>query len=63
MTRLLPGGGDVTVDLSTTGGRFQVEWIHPVKGTITGAEPVAGGGKQVLKAPFSVKRSFVSGHL
>lgn len=49
----LPDGGEVTVDMSATVGRFQVEWIHPVEGTITGAESITGGDKRVLKAPFS----------
>ena len=40
----LPEGGEVEVDLSGAAGSFHVEWIHPVEGTITQGEPVAGGG-------------------
>ncbi|MGI8783300.1 MAG: DUF6298 domain-containing protein [Acidobacteriota bacterium] len=49
----LPGGGEVTVDLSADSGTFQVEWVHPVEGTITPGKPVAGGAKQAFTAPFS----------
>ena len=49
----LPDGGEVDVDLSGAAGSFLVEWIHPVEGTITKGEPVAGGGNRTLKAPFA----------
>jgi len=29
------------------------EGIHPIKGTITKGEPVAGGSNRTLKAPFA----------
>lgn len=48
----LPDGGEVTVDLSGASGLFDVQWIHPTEGTVTRAEPVDGGNKQTLKAPF-----------
>ncbi|MBI5385717.1 MAG: serine hydrolase [Verrucomicrobia bacterium] len=49
----LPAGGEVSVDLSAAAGQFRVEWIHPVKGTLTRAETLAGGAKRTLKAPFA----------
>lgn len=49
----LPDGGGVTVNLSAASGQFHVEWIHPIKGTITRADPTTGGDKQTLKAPFT----------
>jgi len=30
----LPAGGEVTVDLSAAKGMLQVEWVHPVEGTV-----------------------------
>ena len=45
--------GEVTLDLSATSGRFRIEWMHPVEGTIISTESVVGGDKRVLKAPFS----------
>jgi hypothetical protein len=47
----LPDGGEVTVDLSGTDARFDTEWIHPIEGTTTAAEPVTGGAQRILKAP------------
>jgi len=47
----LPEGGEVTVDLSGTDARFDTEWIHPIEGTTTAAEPVTGGAQRKLKAP------------
>jgi hypothetical protein len=49
----LPNGSEVTVDLSAAGGELEVEWLHPVEGTITRNGMVGGGAKRVLKAPFS----------
>jgi hypothetical protein len=49
----LPDGGEVTVDLSNTGGQFAAEWIHPVEGTSTAAEPVTGGAKRTLQSPLT----------
>jgi hypothetical protein len=48
----LPRGGEVTVDLSAASAEFGVEWIHPVDGTITAGEPIAGGAKRPMRAPF-----------
>jgi hypothetical protein len=49
----LPGGGEVTVDLSASPDPFEVEWMHPVEGTITRGEPAAGGAKRVFTALFN----------
>ena len=49
----IPGGGSVTVDLSAATGELKAEWMHPVTGAITVGEPVKGGAKQTLKAPFT----------
>ncbi len=47
-----PDGGGVEVDLA--GGSYRVEWIHPVSGEVTAAEPlVATAGKQSLAAPLA----------
>lgn len=48
----LPTGGEVTVDLSTASGPLGVEWIHPVEGAVRSSEPIAGGAKRTLQAPF-----------
>ncbi len=49
----LPKGREVTMDLTAASGTLTVEWIHPIEGTVTRAEPVSGGSKQTLRAPFS----------
>jgi hypothetical protein len=49
----LPGGGEVTLDLSGSSGLLNVEWIQPVEGTITRADPASGGGKPTWQAPFA----------
>jgi hypothetical protein len=49
----LPEGGEVTVDLTAASARFAAEWIHPIEGQPTAAEPVSGGAKRTLKAPFA----------
>ncbi len=49
----LPEGSAVTVDLTAATGELHLEWIHPMEGALAGAEPVAGGGKRVPKAPFN----------
>lgn len=48
----VPGGGEVTVDLSAASGEFQVEWMHPVEGKITTGAASSGGAKRTFKAPF-----------
>jgi len=49
----LPGGGEVSVDLSAAVGEFRVEWMHPVKSAVTTGPPVLGGTRRVFKAPFN----------
>ncbi len=48
----LPQGGEVTVDLRAASRRLAVEWMHPVEGAAVHGEPVAGGDRRTLKAPF-----------
>jgi hypothetical protein len=48
----LPQGGEVTVDLRAASRRLEVEWMHPVEGAAIRGEPVAGGDRRTLKAPF-----------
>ena len=49
----LPDGGAVTVDLSAAKGMLQVEWVHPVEGTVKAAAPVQGGGQCRFQTPFN----------
>ena len=49
----IPSGGEVTVTSSAATGLLKVEWINPLEGHITPAEPAAGGGQRRFKAPFS----------
>jgi hypothetical protein len=48
----LPAGGEVTVDLSAAAGELAVEWMAPTEGTLTPGDPVSGGAKRTLRAPF-----------
>ncbi|HOX02699.1 MAG TPA: DUF6298 domain-containing protein [Candidatus Paceibacterota bacterium] len=48
----LPGGGEITVDLSGAAGMLSVEWIRAGDGTCEPAGGVAGGGQRGFKAPF-----------
>lgn len=48
----VPGGGEVTVNLSDAKGKFKVEWVHPVEGTSQDGGIVEGGAQRNLKAPF-----------
>lgn len=48
----LPQGPWVTVDLTGVSGRLAVEWFNPSTGAVIKAQPVAGGKKQALTAPF-----------
>jgi len=48
----LPDGGEVTVDLTEVRGTIVVEWMHPVKGTITPGKTSSSGDKRSFKAPF-----------
>jgi len=49
----LPQGGEVTVDLSAASGKLNVEWMRPVKGNFTRAEPISSGGQRTFQAPFT----------
>jgi hypothetical protein len=49
----VPGGGEVTVDLSGMKGKFHAEWIQPVDGKATAAAKVPAGKKQTLTPPFT----------
>lgn len=48
----LPTAGEVTVDLTEASGQFRVDWIAPIKGSITQGSPATGGTKQRFLAPF-----------
>lgn len=48
----LPAGGEGTVNLTGAPGEFQVEWIHPVEGTVAPAGSVSGGAERAFEAPF-----------
>ncbi len=47
-----PKGPEVTVDLSAVSGALAVEWFNPSTGAVTKGEPVAGGAKLSMTAPF-----------
>jgi Putative collagen-binding domain of a collagenase len=49
----LPAGGEVTVDLSPSAEPFQIEWMHPVEGTITYGASTPGGAQRTFTAPFA----------
>jgi hypothetical protein len=49
----LPQGGEVTANVSAAMGELAVEWIDPVEGTVSRAEPTPGSGQRILKAPFA----------
>ena len=49
----LPQGPWLTVDLSNVSGMLAVEWFNPSTGVVTAGEPIAGGKKASLMAPFS----------
>jgi hypothetical protein len=48
-----PEGGKVTVDLSATPGKLEVEWFNPTRGTSRDADSVDGGATRTLEAPFT----------
>jgi hypothetical protein len=48
----VPEGYEVTVDLSAAARKFEVEWMHPVEGHVTGGGTIAGGSKLELMVPF-----------
>ncbi len=49
----VPGGGDVTVDLTTVSGTLAVEWLPLAEEAVTQGTPVPGGAKRTLRAPFA----------
>jgi hypothetical protein len=48
-----PAAGDLTVNLSGTGGTFSVEWMNPATGAKTAGASVRGGSTQTFTPPFS----------
>ncbi len=48
----LPEGGAVMVDLSAAASELKVEWFDVENDETVTADPVAGGGKREMKAPF-----------
>jgi hypothetical protein len=48
----LPGGGEVSLDLSAAAGKLAVEWLNGADGTVTRGGTISGGAKRALKAPF-----------
>jgi hypothetical protein len=48
----------ITVDLSGIAGSFSVEWFNPATGAKIMGEPVAGGGRRSLSAPFAPAAAF-----
>jgi hypothetical protein len=48
----LPDGGKATVDLTACQGKLDVEWLDPAKDKAHPADPVDGGAKRTLTAPF-----------
>ncbi|MDQ3248011.1 MAG: DUF6298 domain-containing protein, partial [Chloroflexota bacterium] len=49
----LPEGGGVRVNLTAATGELAVEWFNPRTGETMMAEPVIGGSRQELFAPFA----------
>ena len=47
-----PAGGAEGIDLSGTKGMFQIEWLNPMTGVLFKGEPVEGGTRAELSAPF-----------
>ena len=48
----LPGGGEVTLDLSLTSGLFVAEWFNPATGLAIAGQSVSGGAKRVYQSPL-----------
>jgi hypothetical protein len=47
----VPSGQPVTVDLSTTSGRFAIEWLDPVTGQTTAGGAVDAGATRSFTVP------------
>ena len=45
-------GGTEGIDLQGTEGIFQVEWLNPMTGVMFKGQPVEGGTRAALRAPF-----------
>jgi hypothetical protein len=48
----VPSGGQVTVDLSAISGQVAVEWFNPRTAEPTRGDPVQGGTRRSVTAPF-----------
>jgi hypothetical protein len=48
----VPGGGELTVNLSDAKGEFRAEWVHPIEGTTRNGGVLEGGAQRTLKPPF-----------
>lgn len=48
----LPHGGDATLDLSSTSGRFSSQWLDPRTGAVTDGDVVQGGAKCSWKSSW-----------
>ena len=49
----VPGGGEVTVDLTTVSGTLAVEWLRLADEVVTQGASVPGDAKRRLRAPFA----------
>jgi hypothetical protein len=49
----LPDGGTVTLNLTGANGTFNVEWLNPRTGSVTGMTTVTGGANRSFTAPSS----------
>jgi hypothetical protein len=48
-----PKGGEVRLDLTTAGGRWEIQWRNVLVGTIQSGEPLQGGKSVIIKSPGS----------
>jgi hypothetical protein len=48
-----PDGGTVTIDLSSTPGKLEAQWLDPSKGTSVDAMSIDGAGAGKLRVPFA----------
>ena len=55
----LPTGGQVTVDLTRTAGRLQVEWFNATTGQAQIAAEVDGGAAETFVSPFGSTHSIL----
>jgi hypothetical protein len=49
----LPDGGETDLDLRDAPGAFHVEWIVPSRGKLIPGDPIMGGSRRSLRAPFN----------